>query len=223
MIAEDQIIIRIAVAAALGLLIGIERERRNQDAGLRTHMILVIGATLAMAVSLNIAMMFYPDAPNGDPARLAAQVVSGIGFLGAGVIFRSGNKVLGLTTAVSLWTMAMVGLAVGAGFFFTGVIVTGILLLILTVLDYIEDHFIPSMDDLHLMVWANDRPEIVDDIKKTLNLGTKNINRVSIERDVENAVVFFDARLRIWKTKSHEGIIKDLSSIQGIRKVKIDL
>jgi putative Mg2+ transporter-C (MgtC) family protein len=130
LITENQILIRILVAAFLGLLIGIERERRNHDAGLRTHMILVIGAALAMPVSINLAIQYHPDAPTGDPARLAAQVVSGIGFLGAGVIFRSGGNVRGLTTAVSLWTMTIVGLAVGGGYFLTGVVVTIALLVI---------------------------------------------------------------------------------------------
>ena len=79
MISETDILLRLVIAAALGTLVGLERERHDQPAGLRTHMILVVGATLAMCLSINLATGWAGDAPNGDPARLAAQVVSGIG------------------------------------------------------------------------------------------------------------------------------------------------
>ena len=114
MIPDYQIILRLLLAAGLGALVGLERELRGQFAGLRTYIILVTGAALSMTVSINLAIQFHPLAPNGDPARLAAQVVSGIGFLGAGAILRFGSHVKGLTTATSLWSMAMVGLAVEA-------------------------------------------------------------------------------------------------------------
>ncbi len=120
MITEQEIVIRLAIASVLGMIVGFERERQNQPAGLRTHTILAIGSCLAMTISINLAMQFTPLVPNGDPARLAAQVVSGIGFLGAGAILRYGTSVKGLTTATSLWTTAMVGLAIGAGHFFSG-------------------------------------------------------------------------------------------------------
>ena len=115
MIGEWDILIRLLIAAGLGAVVGFERERSQQPAGLRTHIILVVGSTLAMTLSVNLAIQFQPLVPNGDPARLAAQVISGIGFLGAGAIFRYGVSIKGLTTATSLWTMAVVGLVVGAG------------------------------------------------------------------------------------------------------------
>ncbi len=88
MITDTDIVLRLLVAAVLGGLVGYERERNNQPAGLRTHIILVVGAALAMVLSVNLAMQFKPLVPNGDPARLAAQVISGIGFLGVGAIIR---------------------------------------------------------------------------------------------------------------------------------------
>ena len=112
LISEGEILIRLGLAALLGMIVGFERERQNQPAGLRTHAILAIGSCLAMTVSINLAVQFVPYVPNGDPARLAAQVISGIGFLGAGAILRYGTNVKGLTTATSLWTVAIVGLAV---------------------------------------------------------------------------------------------------------------
>jgi len=102
MISETQFIIRILVAAALGAVVGLERERLNQPAGLRTHIILVIGAAMAMVLSANLGYLFARPGTPADPARLAAQVISGIGFLGAGAILRYGFTVKGLTTATSL-------------------------------------------------------------------------------------------------------------------------
>lgn len=121
MIPDIEVFLRLLVAAFLGALIGLDRERQNQPAGLRTHIILVTGAALAMTLSINMSMQFKALAPNGDPSRLAAQVLSGIGFLGAGAILRYGTSIKGLTTATSLWTMAVVGLAVGAGYIWVAV------------------------------------------------------------------------------------------------------
>ena len=109
MITDTDIILRLLVAGVLGGLVGYERERNNQNAGLRTHIILVIGAALAMTLSINLAIQFRPLVSNGGPARLAAQVISGIGFLGVGAIIRYGPNIKGLTTATSMWSMAIVG------------------------------------------------------------------------------------------------------------------
>jgi len=101
-------LLRLAVSMLLGGAIGFERERDSQPAGLRTHMILILGSCLAMILSINIGIK------NGtDPTRMAAQVISGVGFLGAGAILRSGFNVKGLTTATTVWTTAIIGLAVG--------------------------------------------------------------------------------------------------------------
>ena len=99
MISELQIALRVLVSAVLGAIVGLERERSDQPAGLRTNMVLVIGATLAMVLSINLGYLYAKPGTSADPARLAAQVISGIGFLGAGAILRFGYNVKGLTTA----------------------------------------------------------------------------------------------------------------------------
>ena len=108
---------RIFVAACLGLLIGSERKNRNKSAGIRTHVIVALGAALIMVVS----KYGFMDVEKADAARVAAQVVSGIGFLGAGVIFVRNNLVNGLTTAAGIWATAGVGLALGAGMYVVGI------------------------------------------------------------------------------------------------------
>ena len=132
-----EMLMRLGLSVVLGGIIGAEREHNNQPAGLRTHMILVIGACLAMMLSINLGTL-----AGTDPARLAAQVVSGIGFLGAGAILRFGFNVKGLTTATTLWTMAIVGLAVGMGYYLISMIATAVIMIVLSVLDLIERRFV---------------------------------------------------------------------------------
>ena len=113
------ILLRLAVAAALGGAIGLERELRERGAGLRTHLVVCVGSALFTLVS---AYAFV--GPRVDPTRIAAQIVSGIGFLGAGAIIRQGLSVRGLTTAATLWLVAAIGMAAGAGYYDAAVIAT---------------------------------------------------------------------------------------------------
>ena len=123
-----EFIIRILVACMCGFILGVERSRRFKEAGVRTHMIVCVGAALIMIVSKygfeDLSTEIYNGTRAADPARLAAQVVSGVGFLGAGMIFKNGGRVTGLTTAAGIWAAAGIGLAVGAGMYMLGILVT---------------------------------------------------------------------------------------------------
>ena len=114
--------IRLGLACLFGLIIGAERQARHKVAGLRTHILVSLGSCLIMILSIQIADSI--PGKNGDPGRMAAQVVSGIGFLGAGAILKEGVSVIGLTTAASLWLIAAIGLATGAGAFFSAALAT---------------------------------------------------------------------------------------------------
>lgn len=116
LIYQTSLFIRIIVAGFLGYLIGYERKSRYKGAGMRTHAIVAMGAALMMVVS----KYGFRDIPDYDPSRVAAQIVSGIGFLGAGVIFIKNNSVSGLTTAAGIWATAGVGMAIGAGAYYVG-------------------------------------------------------------------------------------------------------
>ena len=121
--------IRIVLAAALGALVGLERSKRQKEAGVRTHCIIACTSALFMILS-KYAFMDLVDISGirgADPARIAAQVVSGISFLGAGVIFKNGNSIRGLTTAAGMWGTAAVGMAIGAGMYWVGLIEAAIL------------------------------------------------------------------------------------------------
>ncbi len=134
MIDNLQVIIRLVVGALLGGLIGFEREAHNRRiAGFRTHILVCVGSTLMMLTSIYIFEL-YKNNVSVDPARLAAGVITGIGFLGAGTIIRSSTSITGLTTAASLWTVAGIGLAIGCGFYIGGSIATVIVLVALYLL-----------------------------------------------------------------------------------------
>ena len=121
---------RLLTAALLGAVLGIEREIRQKSAGLRTNILIAVGSALFTVMSLQIATL----AELADPARVASQIVTGIGFLGAGAILRTGNHVQGLTTAATVWVNAAIGVAAGGGEYHLAAIATGITLAALLVL-----------------------------------------------------------------------------------------
>ena len=183
LITEGEVLLRLGLASLLGMIVGYERERQNQPAGLRTHAILAIGSCLAMTISINLAIQFVPDVPNGDPARLAAQVVSGIGFLGAGAILRYGTNVKGLTTATSLWTIAIVGLAVGAGHYFSAIGTTVALLIVLVLLNILEKRAIQAYQTINVVVTTQENQDLVEQLTAIFDQMKKKILSVGVEGD----------------------------------------
>lgn len=154
--AEWEVCLRLVLSCVMGGIIGYERQMRNKSAGLRTNMLVALGSCLIMIMSQAI----YDNVEgktNADPARLAAQVVSGIGFLGAGAIMKEGLTVTGLTTAATLWVVAGVGLAVGAGFYLGASVTTAIVFLILGNLSRL-DAWVDHERLLSLSIHTIDRP-----------------------------------------------------------------
>jgi len=137
-LSELELFLRLVLAVGLGALVGVEREWRDRTAGLKTHILVCLGSAVFTIVSaygfrewaIDVQSATRPNI-NQDPTRIAAQIVTGIGFLGAGAIFRSDDGVRGLTTAASLWMMAAIGLAVGAGYYELAVEATVLILLVL--------------------------------------------------------------------------------------------
>lgn len=219
MISELQIILRLLTAAGLGAIIGIERERDNQPAGLRTHMILVVGAALAMCLSINLSFIGKGE---GDPARLAAQVVSGIGFLGAGAILRYGFNVKGLTTATTLWSMAIVGLSVGYGYYLIGVITTAIMLLILTLVNLIEKKFVRKNVIRYITIQSSDRSGMVKSIRKVVNKLTESVITFTIQKNIKSKRLRISIAANVRKGEKLEDLTEAISGIDGVRALKIE-
>mgnify|MGYP001018320934 CR=1 FL=1 len=168
MIGNYEIVFRLLLSGVLGGLIGIEREANNRPAGFRTHVLVAIGSALVMLISMYGFLGLGTNGEGGEPARLASQVVSGIGFLGAGTILKQGNSITGLTTAASLWVVGCIGLAIGNGYYLGGIITAGIVLFTLCT----------------LIVIAKERVGLIGEIGTFLgehNILLKSINIYTIE------------------------------------------
>ena len=145
MLTENAIIARLVLSVVFGGLIGFEREMYRRTAGLRTNILVCMGSCLIMILSLHIFEM-YKNTANVDPSRIAAGVITGIGFLGAGANMRERNKevIRGLTTAACLWVVAGIGMAVGCGFYSAAMVTTVLTLIVLFFLRYFETLVFPK-------------------------------------------------------------------------------
>lgn len=132
------LILRLLCALVLGAVIGTEREYTNRPAGMRTHMLVALGACVVMVISQILFIQYRPHGIDTDPARMGAQVISGVGFLGAGTILREGLNVRGLTTAASLWATACLGLAAGAGYYAVALFGTVFIFMTLSIFELIQ-------------------------------------------------------------------------------------
>lgn len=133
--------VKLILAMLCSSIIGIEREAKHRPAGLRTHVIVCIASTLIMAIGIFLKDKYASSAPNMDPVRLAAQIISGIGFLGAGTIIKGKDTVFGLTTAATLWSVACIGITVGAGYYLEAVLATFSILLVLRAINFFETYY----------------------------------------------------------------------------------
>ncbi len=136
-----EICLRLAIAMVVGLVIGIEREYTHRPAGMRTHTLVALGAC---AVSITGELLFFHYGSAADPARLSAQVITGVGFLGAGTILQEGSTVKGLTTAASVWAVACLGLAAGFGYYVLAVAGMVFILITLTIFEWLQDHLMKT-------------------------------------------------------------------------------
>ena len=153
-----ELLLRLGTAAVLGSLIGLDRQRLDKSAGLRTHMLVSVGSALLMIVSAyGFDAALNPGRVVLDPSRIAAQVVSGIGFLGAGAILRKNQSVHGLTTAASIWTVAAVGLAAGGGLYLAATSATILIFVILAAVKPVEDRLMGHDRRRTLTIVASDQ------------------------------------------------------------------
>ena len=226
-ISNLEMVIRLALAVALGAAVGLEREKKNQAAGLRTHIVVILGATLVMLISKYGFSDIFINTK--DPARLAAQVVSGIGFLGAGMIIVNRNKIRGLTTAASLWTTACIGLGVGAGFYIPSIATTVLLVGTLSFVQYLEQHHVKK-DARKIYAEVEQLDLFMQELDEVLTRQAVNLGRVEIleknfpdELDVgENTpgVVRVMVYLQLPRYTDCSFIISSLSKIEGVRLVE---
>ena len=212
-----EIFLRLAAALVAGGIIGYERERDSQPAGLRTHMILALGAALVMILSVNIGIKY-----GSDPSRLAAQVVSGIGFLGAGAILRFGFNVKGLTTASTLWTTAMVGMTIGYGYYLVSLFAVVIMIIVLTLVERFEKKFVRVNVIRTVVVDVHEREGILREVRKTISKMADALLAFSVQKSVKNKHMRLEIVARFNRNEKLEDMLEVISSIEGVKGIKIE-
>ena len=213
------VLLRLVLAVLCGGLVGLEREYKRRPAGFRTHILICLGAAMATMTSQFLAQYMGYDT---DMARLGAQVVAGIGFIGAGtIIVTKRQRVKGLTTAAGLWTVAIVGLCLGAGFYEGGIMVTLLVLLAELVLAKLESRMLRSSPEINLFVEYTDKSSL-DEVLKMFREQNVKILGVEITRSRQsehhNATVIFS--LRLHKKFPAPKLEQALRDIQGILSVE---
>lgn len=217
-----EMLVRLLIAAALGGIIGVERERGSRAAGLRTNILVSSGSALIMLVSMYGFNDFYMTR---DPARVAAQVVSGIGFLGAGTIIHEGANVKGLTTAATLWVVAAIGLTVGCGLIFIGIGATIITLITLTVFRSLEQKssFLAARRKMNLFILVNDKTLGLNNMIKFFNENSINFNILKIMNEISESESQIEVSISLRKKQELDSIISNLMKFPGIVAVEEDI
>ena len=222
-----EFLIRILVSCICGAAIGYERTKRLKEAGIRTHIIVCCAAALTMIISkygfvdMSVNDIFYPGTHSTDPARLAAQIISGVSFLGAGIIFRNGGSVRGLTTAAGIWATAAIGLAIGAGMYVIGLIGT----VVIAVIQIIMHRFTIGTDSM-MVGTISCRVQEPEPFRKALNDYT-NRNKMQI---IATKVKFNDDgsqtyqfTLRMHVDTTVNDLLGFLESIENVRAISCEI
>lgn len=212
--------IRIVLAAILGALVGLERSKRQKEAGVRTHCIIACTSALFMILSKYafVDLVGVDGLRGADPARIAAQVVSGISFLGAGVIFKNGNSIRGLTTAAGMWGTAAVGMAIGAGMYWVGLIEAAVLVGIQIVL-----HRFPVGADVlttqEIVVEMTDSDELLARFDALVKSHRGQITESSLTR--QNGILCMEVTAKLDPPITHEEALAFMKANDGVRRVSV--
>jgi len=206
---------KLLVAAILGGVVGLERESLNRPAGFRTHILVCMGSALIMMVSIDLFKVYHGQTAV-DPGRIAAQVVSGIGFLGAGTIMHEGATVRGLTTAASLWVIAGIGLAVGAGLFLPAAATAGLVLLTLVFLARLDAGLLGRHQFHTLQLTVADRPGQLGRLGVLLGDRGVNIKNISMRPSAQAGYLDMELSVRLPSTLDHNALVQELLAMDGV-------
>lgn len=206
--------LRIFVSVLIGGLIGLERGLKNRPAGLRTYMVVCLGACLVMLTNQYVCQIYG----TGDPVRMGAQVVSGIGFLGAGTIMVTRrNQIKGLTTAAGLWTAAGVGLAIGVGFYEAAIVGAVAVFIVMTLLQRMDNRMRRKTKILEIYVELGKELSLGDFLRE---IRSRDIEIRDTQRDQdstqENGIRAYISSLKLQKRQNHMEVMDDLRTIDGV-------
>jgi putative Mg2+ transporter-C (MgtC) family protein len=219
---ELAILLKLFLAALAGGLIGWERERRGRPAGLRTNLLVSVGACTVMIISETFALKYGANDAQSllriDPSRTAAQIVTGIGFLGAGVILKEGITVRGLTTAATLWVVAGLGMAFGMGYFSLGALST---VTVLVGLLFLKQFDVTIKKDryLYLTVTARRRDSLYDDLLRLVEERGLLTSEISSQVDLEKNEIFLKMVLRQRQDDIGRELTRAIEQFEGIKKI----
>jgi putative Mg2+ transporter-C (MgtC) family protein len=219
MVTWQEMLFRLFLAAVFGALIGLERERKDWTAGMRTHMMVCLGSALIMLVSsFGFSDILGAKNVELDPSRVAAQVISGIGFIGAGtILFLQQGRIKGLTTAAGLWTVAAIGLATGGGMYFAAAATTIFAIAILWALQPLENRIKKrfSKRTLRIETTVNANPNVV--LNKMSSFGFINFSNFSIDKTDEGFII--QLRFENLNMDRLEKITKEFENDSSIKKI----
>ena len=222
MITYSDIILRLVVAATMGSVIGFERELSSWFAGLRTHMLVCVGAALIMIVSQHgFSEVLTLHNVILDPSRVAAQVVSGIGFLGAGTILLWQKVIRGLTTAASLWATAAVGLAVGSGMFFASITTTCLVLFILAGLKPFERSYLKKGQPRGILLSTKPRSLSLSSIENALANVKISLGMVKIQIETKENEELIQLVFKTGTSKNLIDVMEELRKLTGIEAIEL--
>lgn len=218
-------VLRLLLASLLGGVIGLEREIHGRPAGFRTHLLVSLGSCLFCITSIEFYRLygnFSGTGPIGvDPGRIAAQVVTGIGFLGAGAIIRERASVRGLTTAACLWVAAALGIACGIGLFYLAICVTAVALINLLLLQQVEKR-LPRDSYMSVKVWGHDSEDFIRRACEVLaSYGIKPVH-AKYEKNIEHRSMFAEFQVKRPRSGGPADILSSLTMLEGVKKVRVD-
>lgn len=201
----ESFIIRVLFAALLGALIGLERDIRGRSAGLRTNILVSVGSSVFMLLSIGLAVRWlesYPGSAAADPTRIAAQIITGIGFIGAGAIIKYKFSVQGLTTAACLWTTSAIGMACGAGFFELAILATLIAIFVLTILNHVEKLY--SKDNYRIIKITVHKDVAIIKLIELIHKQDIRVLHYDVEKDYEHGTVAITAEVKFQNKNSDD-------------------
>lgn len=222
---DISVAVRLVIAALLGGIIGLEREVHGRPAGFRTHLLVSLGSCLFVVTSIYFYQKFGNLSGSGaigvDPGRVAAQVVTGIGFLGAGAIIREKASIRGLTTAACLWVAAAVGIAVGVEMYATSILVTSLAVLNLVFLKKLENR-LKKDTYFRVLIWADDVSMQIEKIQSLLGRCSMQIVNVVIDRDLKQKTVLLEIDVKGNSRDECNRLTAELSEIESVTRIRLE-
>lgn len=213
-------VFRLIISLLIGIVIGAERQLRRRDAGLRTFTLICVGSTGAMLISIWIPQT-YPNFLNGDPGRIAAQVLTGIGFLGAGAIMRGKGSVQGLTTAACIWQISVIGLSVGAGLYSCAIAATLLTIFLLVTVEKVERRlFIDGTNRMLIVKCSTSTPDF-DELKSIISESHIVVNNFTFSVDFENNTSSITYKVTVKTKAPHLDLCNNMKNCKYVSSLNI--